>query len=180
MQPIAHLITLLFLLVASSHADSPAHYSYNTDGQLTSAQYTVRKLNYAYDPSGNLEGQTTTLTFPEGSIQSLKVSWVEDATKRDEAAKECLAQLALWKSQNRLDPYRVIISPDHPIRKDSLKNPHLKIQIQELPNLTFWIDTKSKGSLKSSLILENTESGDLLLLGTPKGEILNLNFVQTP
>jgi len=149
MQLIAHLITALLLSSASTYADSQTHYSYNPDGQLTSAQYAIGKLEYFYDSNGNLERQTSTLTFPEGSIQSHKVSKVQ-------------------------------IFPDHPIWKKTLNKPHLKIQIQEFPNLTFWINTKSKGSLENSLILENTETQSLQLFGFPQGETLNSNFIQTP
>lgn len=107
-----------------------------------------------------------------GEIELIGAQWSElpDVAK----VQQCVQSVSTWYKEKLFDPFRVAVSPVHPlVISMKEKGPVVVLRPESEPDVAFWISLEDNGE---KILIETPSTGAMKLVAPPPGQTLDLGF----
>lgn len=127
--------------------------------------------------TGQATGTPTTMHIEGcGEVELIGAKWNEPLDNAK--VRRCMETMEVWYKEKLFDPFRVAVSPVHPLVK-SIKEkwPVLVLRFESEPDVVFWVTLEDNGK---KILIETPATGGLRLVAPPKGQTIDLGFAKPP
>jgi hypothetical protein len=109
-----------------------------------------------------------------GEIKLIGAKWNEPLDNAK--VRRFMELMEDWYKEKLFDPFRVAVSPVHPLVKSiKEKGPVLVLRPESEPDVAFWVSLEDNGK---KILIETPSTGDMRLVAPPPGKVIDLSFVK--